>query len=39
MIIRPGSIWDYPTSARITIGTMDENRRFIEKLEEVLRRT
>ena len=39
MIIRPGSIWDYPTSARITIGTMDENRRFIEKLEEVLSRT
>jgi histidinol-phosphate aminotransferase len=39
MIIRPGSIWDYPTSARITIGTMDENRRFIEKLEEVLRKT
>ena len=39
MIIRPGIIWDYPTSARITIGTMDENRRFIEKLEGVLRRT
>ena len=38
MIIRPGSIWDYPTSARITIGTMDENRRFIEKLEKVLER-
>ncbi len=37
-IIRPGIIWDYPTSARITIGTMDENRRFIEKLEGVLRR-
>jgi histidinol-phosphate aminotransferase len=39
MIIRPGSIWDYHTSARITIGTMDENRRFIEKLGEVLRKT
>ena len=38
VIIRPGSIWDYPTSARITIGTMEENRRFIEKLEGVLRR-
>jgi histidinol-phosphate aminotransferase len=38
MIIRPGIIWNYPTSARITIGTMDENRRFIEKLEGVLRR-
>ena len=38
VIIRPGIIWDYPTSARITIGTMEENRRFIEKLEGVLRR-
>ncbi|MFQ6077701.1 MAG: histidinol-phosphate transaminase [Thermodesulfobacteriota bacterium] len=39
MIIRPGSIWDYPTSARITIGTTDENRRLIEKLEEILQGT
>ncbi|UCD70552.1 MAG: histidinol-phosphate transaminase [Syntrophobacterales bacterium] len=38
VIIRPGTIWDYPTSARITIGTMDENRRLIEKLEGFLRR-
>ncbi len=38
VIIRPGSIWDYPTCARITIGTMDENRLFIEKLEKVLAR-
>jgi len=38
VIIRPGIIWDYPTSARITIGTMDENRRLIEKLEGILRR-
>ena len=38
MIIRPGTIWDYPTSARVTIGTMDENRGFIEKLEKVLER-
>jgi histidinol-phosphate aminotransferase len=36
IIIRPGFIWEYPTSARITIGTMDENRKFIEKLEGVL---
>jgi histidinol-phosphate aminotransferase len=38
VIIRPGSIWDYPTCARITIGTMDENRTLIEKLEGVLGR-
>ncbi len=39
VVIRPGSIWGYPTSARITIGTMDENRKFIEKLEGISRRT
>jgi histidinol-phosphate aminotransferase len=37
VIIRPGFIWDYPTSGRVTIGTMEENRRFIEKLQKVLR--
>jgi histidinol-phosphate aminotransferase len=36
IIIRPGFIWEYPTSARITIGTMAENRRFIERLEDIL---
>jgi histidinol-phosphate aminotransferase len=36
VLIRPGSVWGYPTCARITIGAMDENRRFIEKLEGVL---
>jgi histidinol-phosphate aminotransferase len=39
VIIRPGFIWDYPTSARITIGTMEENRRFIERLEGIFRST
>ena len=31
IIIRPGKIWGYPTCARITIGRMTENQRFIEE--------
>jgi histidinol-phosphate aminotransferase len=38
VIIRPGSIWDYPTCARITIGTTDENRTLVEKLEAIVGR-
>jgi len=34
IIIRPGHIWNSPTCARVTIGTMDQNRKFIRALEE-----
>ncbi|MBM3295881.1 MAG: histidinol-phosphate transaminase [Candidatus Aminicenantes bacterium] len=37
VIIRPGSIWNCPTCARITIGTPEQNRRFIHALEDCLR--
>jgi histidinol-phosphate aminotransferase len=36
IIIRTGHIWNCPTFARITIGTMEENRRFIKALKTVL---
>ncbi len=36
VIIRPGKIWGYPTFARVTIGKMADNRRFIKALERVL---
>ena len=36
VIIRPGKIWGYPTSARVTIGKMEHNRRFVKALEKVL---
>lgn len=36
VIIRPGRIFGTPTCARVTIGTPEENERFISALEEVL---
>lgn len=36
VIIRTGDIFGMPTHARVTIGTSEENTRFISALEEVL---
>ena len=36
VIVRPGFIWDYPTWARVTIGTQTDNEKFIAALEAVL---
>jgi histidinol-phosphate aminotransferase len=38
IIIRPGKIWGYPTFARVTIGRMEDNRRFIKALKKTLKR-
>lgn len=38
IIIRPGHLWNCPTFVRVTIGTMEENRRFIDTLKGVLER-
>ena len=35
-IVRPGGGWGRPTFFRITIGTMDENKRFIAALRELV---
>ncbi|MEW6375047.1 MAG: histidinol-phosphate transaminase [Thermodesulfobacteriota bacterium] len=35
IIIRPGKIWGYPTCARVTIGRMEDNRRFINALKKI----
>jgi histidinol-phosphate aminotransferase len=37
IIIRPGKIWGYPTCARVTIGRMEDNRRFIKALKKILK--
>jgi histidinol-phosphate aminotransferase len=37
IIIRPGKVWGYPTFARLTIGRMDDNRRFINALKKILK--
>lgn len=36
IIVRPCDQWDMPTCLRITIGTMDENRKFAEALTHIL---
>ncbi len=36
VIVRTGDIFGYPTFFRVTIGTMEENKRFIAVLKEVL---
>lgn len=36
IIIRPGNIWGYPTFARVTIGRMEDNRRFIKAIKKIL---
>jgi histidinol-phosphate aminotransferase len=36
VIVRTGDIFGYPTMIRVTIGTAEENARFIKSLEEVL---
>ena len=36
VIIRPGHLWNYPTFARVTIGTMEENQKFIGALKKTL---
>jgi histidinol-phosphate aminotransferase len=35
IIIRPGKIWGYPTFARVTIGRMEDNQRFIKALKKI----
>lgn len=37
VIVRTGDIFGLPTWLRVTIGTSDENRRFLSELETVLR--
>lgn len=37
IIIRPGKVWGYPTSARVTIGRMEDNQKFIKALKKILK--
>ena len=37
IIIRPGKTWGHPTFARVTIGRMEDNRRFIKALKKILK--
>lgn len=37
IIVRPCGGWQYPQAIRVTIGTIHENKRFIEEFKDVLR--
>lgn len=37
VIVRSGDVFGYPTSLRVTIGSGEENKRFIQTLEKVLK--
>jgi histidinol-phosphate aminotransferase len=37
IIIRPGKMWGYPTFARVTIGKMEDNQKFIQALKKILK--
>ncbi|NLJ77025.1 MAG: histidinol-phosphate transaminase [Peptococcaceae bacterium] len=37
VVIRPGTAWGYPAFARITIGTPDQNKFFLDQLATVLK--
>jgi histidinol-phosphate aminotransferase len=37
IIIRPGKIWGYSTFARVTIGRMEDNQKFIKTLKKIFR--
>ncbi len=39
IIIRPGKVWGFPTFARVTIGRMEDNQRFIKALKKILRQS
>ena len=38
IIVRPGNIWELPHFIRLTVGTRDQNQRFIKALRDILNR-
>jgi histidinol-phosphate aminotransferase len=38
IIVRPGNIWELPHFIRLTIGTREQNQRFIKALRDILNR-
>ncbi len=39
VIIRPGKLWGYPTLGRVTIGKMEHNRRFVNALRKIVKKS
>jgi len=38
MIVRPMAVYEFPEYIRVTVGTMEENRRFIEALGKIIKK-
>ena len=38
VIVRPMGVYEFPAYIRVTIGTMEENQRFIQALEKIIKR-
>lgn len=36
VIVRPMGVYEFPEHVRVTVGTMEENRRFVEALRRIL---
>ena len=36
VIVRPVGIYELPNHLRVTVGTEEENRRFVEALEKII---
>ena len=37
VIVRPMAVYELPEYVRVTVGTMDENRKFIDSLKKVIK--
>jgi histidinol-phosphate aminotransferase len=37
VIVRPMAVYEFPEYVRVTVGTAEENRRFIEALTDIIR--
>jgi histidinol-phosphate aminotransferase len=37
VIVRPMAVYNLPEYVRVTIGTMDENRKFIDALKKIIK--
>jgi histidinol-phosphate aminotransferase len=38
VIVRPMAVYEFPEYIRVTVGTMEENRRFIEALGKIIKK-
>jgi len=37
VIVRPMAVYEFPEYVRVTVGTMDENRKFIDALKKIIK--